>query len=123
MQNSTKIRVLIVDDHPVTRSSLKLLLFLERDIEVIGTLALATEALVVAPQMRPDVVLMDIDMPGLDGVSAAEQLRSILPATRIILMSVESQHPRLQRAFLVGVSAFLTKPISGHDLAAAIRGK
>ena len=85
---SDRIRVVIVDDIPETRDHLTKLLSFESDMEVVGTGGSGPEALEVTGRVRPDVVLMDVNMPGFDGIAAAEQLSVVAPGTAIVMMSV-----------------------------------
>ncbi len=116
-----KIGVLIVDDIADTRENFSKLLMFERDIEVVGTAGSGPEAIDFCRKMRPDVVLMDINMPEMDGIKAAEILSSELPAIGIIMMSVQSEQDYLRRAMLAGAREFLVKPCSGDDLVRSIR--
>ncbi|HEY0071513.1 MAG TPA: response regulator [Chloroflexia bacterium] len=116
-----KIGVVIVDDIADTRENLSKLLMFERDIEVVGTAGSGPEALEMCRKMLPDVVLMDINMPEMDGIKAAELLSSELPGIGIIMMSVQGEQDYLRRAMLAGAREFLIKPFSGDDLVRAIR--
>src|SRR6476619_3803362 len=118
---TAKIGVLIVDDIADTRENFSKLLMFERDIEVIGTAGSGPEAIEVCRKLRPDVVLMDINMPEMDGIKTAEILSSELPAIGIIMMSVQSEQDYLRRAMLAGAREFLVKPCSGDDLIRSIR--
>ncbi|MGA7733345.1 MAG: response regulator [Chloroflexia bacterium] len=116
-----KIGVLIVDDIADTRENLSKLLMFERDIEVIGTAASGPEAIETSRKLLPDVVLMDINMPEMDGIKAAELLSTELPGIGIIMMSVQGEQDYLRRAMLAGAREFLIKPFSGDDLVRSIR--
>jgi pilus assembly protein CpaE len=116
-----KIGVLIVDDISDTRENLSKLLMFERDIEVVGTAGSGPEALDVARRLYPDVVLMDINMPEMDGIKAAELLNGEMPSVGIIMMSVQGEQDYLRRAMLAGAREFLVKPFSGDDLVRSIR--
>ncbi|HEX8599563.1 MAG TPA: response regulator [Chloroflexia bacterium] len=116
-----KIGVMIVDDIADTRENLSKLLMFERDIEVVGTAGSGPEALELARKLLPDVVLMDINMPEMDGIKAAELLSAELPGIGIIMMSVQGEQDYLRRAMLAGAREFLIKPFSGDDLVRAIR--
>lgn len=116
-----KIGVLIVDDISDTRENLSKLLMFERDIEVVGTAGSGPEAIEMSRKMLPDVVLMDINMPEMDGIKAAELLSGELPGIGIIMMSVQGEQDYLRRAMLAGAREFLIKPFSGDDLVRAIR--
>jgi pilus assembly protein CpaE len=118
---SEKIRVVIVDDIAETREHLSKLLSFETDIEVAGAAASGSEALEVAAKLLPDIVLMDINMPGLDGIATAERLASTAPNAAIIMMSVQGEADYLRRSMLAGAREFLVKPFSSDELCASIR--
>ena len=115
------IKVLIVDDIPETRDHLSRLLGLERDLDVAGTAGTGEEAIKVAMELRPDVIVMDINMPGMDGVAAAEIISQRLPSCPIIMMSVHGEADQLKRAISAGAREFLVKPFSGDEFSASIR--
>lgn len=119
--NMPKIGVLIVDDISDTRENLSKLLLFERDIEVVGTGGSGPEAIELARKLRPDVVLMDINMPEMDGIKAAELLGGEMPGIGVIMMSVQGEQDYLRRAMLAGAREFLVKPFSGDDLVRSIR--
>ena len=116
-----KIRVLIVDDIAETRSHLAKLLGFESDIEVVGSAASGAEALDMGVRLSPDVVLMDINMPDIDGIAATEQLALRAPAVAVIMMSVQGEADYLRRSMLAGAREFLVKPFSSDELTASIR--
>jgi pilus assembly protein CpaE len=117
-----QIRVLIVDDIPETRDHLSKLLGFEGDIDVVGAAASGAEALRLAASLKPDVVLMDINMPDMDGIATTEQLSRDNPTTSIIMMSVQGEADYLRRSMLAGAREFLVKPFSSDELTASIRG-
>jgi pilus assembly protein CpaE len=116
-----RIRVVIVDDIPETREHLTKLLGFEPDIEVVGAAASGAEALEMATRLLPDVVLMDINMPGMDGIATTEQLSANVPTTAIVMMSVQGEADYLRRSMLAGAREFLVKPFSSDELVASIR--
>ncbi|HWQ15913.1 MAG TPA: response regulator [Roseiflexaceae bacterium] len=116
-----KIRVLIVDDIAETRDNLEKLLFFEKDIEVIAKAGTGREAVAMAKQYQPDVVLMDINMPDMDGIAATEAVLSQVPTVQVIMMSVQGEQDYLRRSMLAGAREFLIKPISAEELYSAIR--
>ncbi len=116
-----QIRVLVVDDIPETRDHLTKLLSFESDIEVVGAAASGREALEMAGKLSPDVVLMDINMPDMDGIAATEQLSSMVPAAAVVMMSVQGEADYLRRSMLAGAREFLVKPFSSDELTASIR--
>src|SRR5436190_6950068 len=121
MAEQGKIRVLIVDDIIETRDNLEKLLFFEKDIEVVAKASTGREAVAMAKQHQPDVVLMDINMPDMDGIAATEAMLSQVPTVQVIMMSVQGEHDYLRRSMLAGAREFLTKPISAEELYHAIR--
>ena len=116
-----QIRVLIVDDIPETRDHLTKLLGFESDIEVVGSAASGGESLTMAAQLLPDVVLMDINMPDMDGIAATERLSSQVPTAAVVMMSVQGEADYLRRSMLAGAREFLVKPFSSDELTASIR--
>ena len=118
---SERIRVVIVDDIAETRDHLAKLLSFEPDIEIVGSAGSGREALDVAGQLRPDVLLLDINMPEMDGIATAEQMASRAPTTAIVMMSVQGEADYLRRAMLAGAREFLVKPFSSDELTASIR--
>jgi pilus assembly protein CpaE len=116
-----KIRVLIVDDLQETRENVRKLLQFESDIDVIGQAANGQEAIEMTRQHRPDIILMDINMPGVDGITASQSISKLNPASQIIIMSVQSEVDYLRRAMLAGARDFLMKPFSGDELVSAVR--
>jgi pilus assembly protein CpaE len=116
-----QIRVLVVDDIPETRDHLTKLLGFESDIEVIGSAASGREAIQMASKLHPDVVLMDINMPDMDGITATEQLSTSAPGTAVVMMSVQGEADYLRRSMLAGAREFLVKPFSSDELTASIR--
>lgn len=121
VHESAAIRVLIVDDIPETRENLKKLLFFETDMEVVGAAASGEEALTHSRELLPDIVLMDINMPGMDGITAGEKVMELVPAAQIIMMSVQGEADYLRRSMLAGAREFLVKPFSSEELIATIR--
>ena len=116
-----RIKVLIVDDIPETRDHLSKLLGFESDVEVVGAAAGGPEAVELATALKPDVVLMDINMPGMDGITATEKLAAAVPTAAVIMMSVQGEADYLRRSMLAGAREFLVKPFSSDELTASIR--
>src|SRR4051794_32085237 len=116
-----RIKVLIVDDIPETRDHLTKLLGFESDVEVVGAAAGGPEAIIMAASVKPDVVLMDINMPGMDGITATEKLAAEVPTAAVIMMSVQGEADYLRRSMLAGAREFLVKPFSSDELTASIR--
>ena len=116
-----QIRVLVVDDIPETRDHLTKLLGFESDIDVVGSAASGKEALEMGARLNPDVILMDINMPDMDGIAATEQLSSSVPGAAVVMMSVQGEADYLRRSMLAGAREFLVKPFSSDELTASIR--
>jgi len=116
-----RIRVLIVDDISETRDHLTKLLGFEPDIEVVGAASSGAEAIELAARILPDVVLMDINMPDMDGITATERLSARVPGAAVVMMSVQGEADYLRRSMLAGAREFLVKPFSSDELTASIR--
>jgi pilus assembly protein CpaE len=116
-----KIRLLIVDDIPETRENLRKLLFFESDIDVVGAATNGEEGIEMALELQPDIVLMDINMPGIDGITASERITQRVPFCQIIMMSVQGESDYLRRSMLAGAREFLIKPFSSDELVSSIR--
>lgn len=113
--------VMIVDDHQLMREVLGHLLSLELDIEVVAAAADATSALVLAQEFEPDVVLMDVDLPGVDGITATRTLLAMLPETRVIMLSASCTRALVSDALLAGACGYLTKGDEAHFLTDGVR--
>ena len=118
---SELIRVVIVDDIAETREHLTKLLSIESDIEVVGAASSGEEAVDLTGKLQPDILLMDINMPGMDGIATTERVSATFPATSIIMMSVQGEADYLRRSMLAGAREFLVKPFSSDELTASIR--
>ena len=116
-----KIRVLIVDDIAETRENVRKLLQFESDVEVVGTARTGKEGIQLAMEMNPDVVLMDINMPDIDGITATETIRQQSPHIQVVILSVQGDPNYMRRAMLAGARDFLTKPPMGDELISAIK--
>jgi pilus assembly protein CpaE len=116
-----KIRVMIVDDVSETRENVRKLLQFESDVEVVGVARTGKEAIQASQDLHPDVVLMDINMPDMDGISATEAIRAKQPAVQVVILSVQGDQNYMRRAMLAGARDFLTKPPMGDELISAIR--
>jgi pilus assembly protein CpaE len=115
------IRILIVDDITETRESLKKMLYFEPDMEVVGTAESGERAIELARQHQPHVVLMDINMPGLDGISASEAITREVPYAQVVMMSVQGEADYLRRSMLAGARDFLTKPFTMDEMISTVR--
>lgn len=116
-----RIRVLIVDDVAETRENVRKLLQFESDIEVAGTARSGKEGIQLSHELDPDVVLMDINMPDVDGITATEAIRQKMPHIQVVILSVQGDQNYMRRAMLAGARDFLTKPPMGDELISAIR--
>jgi pilus assembly protein CpaE len=121
MAEKETIKVLIVDDIAETRDNIRRSLEFDKTIEVIGTASNGKEAITLAIELKPDVVIMDINMPDMDGITATETIRQKVPFIQVIILSVQSDPSYMRKAMLVGARDFLTKPPSIDELIAAIR--
>ena len=115
------IRILIVDDHPVTREGLHAALDLENDVVIVGEAESGEDAVEKAGQLTPDVVFMDVRMPGMGGIEATRAIRKASPETRVILFTVDESRASISEAIQAGVSGYLLKDASGEELAHAAR--
>jgi len=118
--STKKISVLIVDDIPETRENLQKLLYFESDIEIVGTAENGQQAIERARRLRPDIVLMDINMPDMDGITASQEIVRLAPGSQVIMMSVQSEADYLRRSMLAGAVDFLTKPFTSEELSSSI---
>ena len=116
-----KTRVLVVDDIAETRENIRKLLQFEADIEVVGAARTGKEAVQLTEELKPDVVLMDINMPDMDGITATEMIRQRNPVPQIVILSVQGDPNYMRRAMLAGARDFLTKPPMADELISAVR--
>jgi len=121
MAEGEKIRVLIVDDIAETRENIRKLLQFESDVEVVAAARTGREAIQLSQELQPDVVLMDINMPDMDGITATETIRQKMPHVQVVIVSVQGDQNYMRRAMHVGACDFLTKPPMADELSAAIR--
>ena len=115
------IRVLVAEDQALVRGALAALLRLQKDIEVVGEAGRGDEVVAAAVAARPDVVLLDIELPGVDGLTAAAALREALPASRVVMLTTFGRIGYLRRAIDAGAVGFLLKDAPATELATAIR--
>jgi pilus assembly protein CpaE len=115
------ITILLVDDIPETRENIKKMLAFEADLKVVGTAGTGREGLQLAKELRPNIIIMDINMPDMDGIQATTQITEAVPTTAVIMMSVQNDPDYLRRAMLAGARNFLTKPIGMEELYNTIR--
>lgn len=121
MGKVSMIRLVLVDDQSTVRLGLKMRLLLEPDMTVVGEASSGKEALVLVQQLRPDVVLMDIEMPEMDGITATTALHDIVPQSVTVMLSIRSDNVTRARARMAGAKAFVEKQGSTEELLLAIR--
>jgi NarL family two-component system response regulator LiaR len=120
-QISSPIRVLIVDDQVTMRTGLKYFILAFADFELAGEAADGDQALILCDEVKPDVVLMDLDMPGLDGLGATQSIRRHWPQIKVIVLTSFREKETVQKVSQVGATNYLNKNISADNLADAIR--
>ena len=121
-QDQGQIRIMIVDDHGVVREGLRAYLELEPDLAVVGEARDGREAVRRAPEVRPDVILMDLLMPNMDGVEATAAIKQQLPDVHVIVLTSFVDDERVVPAIKAGATSYLLKDVAAVDLARAIRG-
>ncbi|MGW6915648.1 response regulator [Kitasatospora sp. NPDC054939] len=121
MTDTATVRVLLADDEHLIRGAMAALLSLEEDITVVAEAASGPEAVAMAKAHRPDIAVLDLQMPGMDGIEVATELRLLLPDCRAMIVTGHGRPGYLKRALEVGVRGFLPKTVSAADLAGIIR--
>jgi len=121
MTDTSEIRVMIVDDHRVVRSGLKTLLLTFDDLKVVAEATGGEEAVRLCAEVKPDVVLMDLVMPGMDGIAATKAIRGVCPGTRVVALTSFGDQERVQAALKAGAIGYLLKDVSDVELVTAIR--
>lgn len=121
MVGDTTIRVFLVDDHEIVRRGVGSLLDDEDGIEVVGEAGTAAQAMARVPALEPDVVVLDVRLPDGDGVTVCRDLRSLLPDTRMLMLTSYSDDEALYGAVMAGASGYILKQIHGTDLVGAVR--
>ncbi len=119
--SAAMIRVMIVDDHPVVRKGLASFLSHETDLEVVGLAESGEQALELAATVHPDVVLMDLSMPGMGGIEATRRLVESAPGTRVMMLTSFGGHERMVEALKSGAVGYVVKDTAPADLLAALR--
>ncbi len=116
------IRVMLVDDHRMVREGLKIYLATETEIEVVGEAADGATAAVLAGELKPDVILMDLMMPGVDGVEGTKRCLAASPGSRVVVLTSKPDDEQVVPAIRAGALSYLLKDVSAEELATAIRG-
>ena len=119
--SDTPIRVLIVDDHPIVRSGLRRVLEAEADIEVVGEAGDASHAVFEARSGKPDVILMDVVMPGKSGIEVTPDVLHDVPEAKVLVLSMQDDPNYVREAFAAGVAGYILKEAADTDLVAAVR--
>jgi CheY-like chemotaxis protein len=120
-ESYTMHRIILADDHPVVRQSLKKILNQQPDFDLVGETDNGLETLSLVKQLQPDLLVTDLMMPGMNGLEVARRIRLSFPATRIVVVSVNSDEPYVAGAFRCGANAFVLKTACGRHLVAAVR--
>ena len=121
MQGGKKIRVLLADDHSVVRQGFRLLLSLQGDIDVIGEAASGSEAVSLCRTLGPDVLILDVQMPGMNGVEATRQIMQEMPGTNILILSMHKDAIYVRETLRAGAKGYLLKDAIDKDLIEAVR--
>jgi NarL family two-component system response regulator LiaR len=121
MNDESKIRVLLVDDHKMVRKGLSAFLFAYDDLELVGEAAGGEEAIRICGEAKPDIVLMDLVMPGMDGATATQKIKKICPHVQVIALTSFKEQNLVEGALKAGAISYLLKDISAEELADAIR--
>ena len=116
-----KIRVLLADDHTILRAGLRMMLDAQPDIEVIGEASDGRQALAEAQRLQPDLVLMDITMPEMNGIEATRQIKRALDSTRVLILTMHENEEYLFQVLRAGASGYILKEAAGTELISAIR--
>jgi CheY-like chemotaxis protein len=118
-----RLRLLLADDHEIVRQGLISLLSEEHTVEVIGEAANGREAIDLAGRLAPDVVIMDVSMPLINGAEATRQIKAYLPGIRVIALSMYDEPEKIGKMYRAGAESYVLKNASAEELVAAIRGK
>jgi DNA-binding NarL/FixJ family response regulator len=114
------VRILVADDHPLTRDGIKAALAMDAEFEVVAEASDGQEAVDLAEEVQPDVVLMDVRMPVLGGIRATQTISRTVPSARVVMLTVEDTQARVGEAIQAGAAGYLLKDIDAHELARAV---
>ncbi|HET8909640.1 MAG TPA: response regulator transcription factor [Ktedonobacterales bacterium] len=115
------IRVLLADDHTILRAGLRMMLSVQPDLEIVGEASDGRQAIVEAQRLQPDVILMDITMPELNGIEATRQVKKLLPETRVLVLTMHENEEYLFQVLRAGASGYILKEAADTELISAIR--
>ena len=121
MAEEQRIRVLIVDDHPMVREGLRSMLSTARHLEVVGEAGTAHEAVVQAQALQPDVILLDIQLPDMDGVTVLPRLKTVASAAQVLIVTMHEDTAHILQAVTAGAAGYIVKGVRRRELLAAIR--
>ena len=121
MSSNERIRVMVADDHPIMRNGLREALDAEEDFEVVGQASDGVEAVSMAERVEPDVIVMDVMMPGKDGVDACREIMEALPETQVLMLTASTAEDAVVEAVAAGATGYLQKHSGPEELAVAIR--
>ena len=119
--NAGPIRVLLADDHTILRAGLRMMLSVQPDIEIVGEASDGRQAITEAQRLQPDVILMDITMPELNGIEATRQVKKLLPETRVLVLTMHENEEYLFQVLRAGASGYILKEAADTELISAIR--
>ncbi len=115
------LRVMIVDDHRIVREGLQMALEIEEDIEVVGEAGEGREAVEKAQELKPDLILMDVMMPGMNGIDACQKIRELLPETRVVMLTATGDQESVTASLVAGAQGYVLKAASRDELLRALR--
>src|SRR6266496_488434 len=119
--SAASIRVLLADDHDILRQDLKMLLSMHQEMQVVGEARTGREAIVLTQEIKPDVVVMDISMPDMDGLEACQRIRSQIPETQVLMLTMHESEEYFLQALRMGAAGYLIKKVAPTELHMAIR--
>ena len=116
-----KIRLLLVDDHEIVRAGIKMLFLAEKDMEIVGEVGTGSEAIEAVQKLKPDVVIMDVAMPGMSGIEATRQIKQVSPDTVVLALTMYEDEQYFFEMLNAGASGYIPKRAAPDDLVSAIR--